>query len=517
MRFPPGASNAGRAIHRRVPGSGNAWLLVAAICLSAPCLGMAVRAGTPPAPGNADPIEGVWLGTIVAPQGSVADIGLEFFRDTKGTLTFKLNFPAMFTYAVAFGIPVVADGRGHYVITPALDLDLRFADNRLTGTFGKGKLPVRFQRGGEFPPRPVEERLPAAPALLWQYDMGGGTWAPPVVAEGVVFVGTSAGLFHAVRASDGAAVWSWKGENGIDARAVVGNDTVYVVDTGTNLVALDRARGSLRWIAPLHDQRIAGTKPPDNPTFNHRAATPLLVGDVIYCGSSDGGLYAIDAATGAKLWRHDAKAPVFSGIGLLGDDTLMFGTMDGSVVMLDRLTRRETLRVGTGGGVVTTPIVAGGRRIVGSRDYLLYGFNLADGAPAWRYSYWFSWIESTPVLVDGLVYVGASDFSRVTALDPATGRARWATPVHGMNWGTPLVTADSVFTGTASQNIKGTVIAHVGGIMALDRSTGAPRWQLLAAVPPENGFGGYAGSLALAGDKVIAAGFDGRLIALPAR
>jgi outer membrane protein assembly factor BamB len=121
------------------------------------------------------------------------------------------------------------------------------------------------------------------------------------------------------------------------------------------------------------------------------------------------------------------------------------------------------------------------------------------------------------VLVDGLVYVGASDFSRVTALDPATGRARWATPVHGMNWGTPLVTADSVFTGTASQNIKGTVIAHVGGIMALDRSTGAPRWQLLAAVPPENGFGGYAGSLALAGDKVIAAGFDGRLIALPAR
>ena len=53
--------------------------------------------------------------------------------------------------------------------------------------------------------------------------------------------------------------------------------------------------------------------------------------------------------------------------------------------------------------------------------------------------------------------------------------------------------------------------------MALDRSTGAPRWQLLAAVPPENGFGGYAGSLALAGDKVIAAGFDGRLIALPAR
>jgi hypothetical protein len=32
-----------------------------------------------------------------------------------------------------------------------------------------------------------------------------------------------------------------------------------------------------------------------------------------------------------------------------------------------------------------------------------------------------------------------------------------------------------------------------------------------------NGFGGYAGSLALAGGNVIAAGFDGYLVALPAR
>jgi len=128
----------------------------------------------------------------------------------------------------------------------------------------------------------------------------------------------------------------------------------------------------------------------------------------------------------------------------------------------------------------------------------------------------FSWIESTPVLAGGLIYVGPSDYSRVTALDPATGRAHWATPVHGMNWGSPLVTADRVFTGTVSQNIEGTAIAHVGGIVALDRTTGAVKWRLLATPPPENGFGGYAGSLALAGDKVIAAGFDGWLIALPA-
>ncbi|HND59907.1 MAG TPA: PQQ-binding-like beta-propeller repeat protein, partial [Opitutaceae bacterium] len=360
-------------------------------------------------------------------------------------------------------------------------------------------------------------RHPAAPEALWRYDLGAPTWAPPVAADGIIYVGTTAGRVHAVRASDGRGVWTWDAGHAIDGAAVVEGDTVYILDTKLELHALDRRTGTPRWTASLHDAAIAGGPVPDNPTFNHRAATPLVWDGVVYCGSSDGGLYAVDAASGRIQWRQAVGAPVFSGVGRHGTDTLLFGTMDGSVVLLDRRTRQETHRFHTGGGVVTKPVVAAGNVIVGSRDYLLHAFRLSDGTEAWRFSYWFSWIESTPVLVDGLLYVGASDYSRVTALDPATGRARWATPVHGMNWGTPLVTADRVFTGTAAQNLPGTVIAHVGGLMALDRKTGEVCWQFLAPPAPPNGFGGYAGSLALAGGKVIAAGFDGQLIAFSAR
>lgn len=476
------------------------------------------RAEDSPVPiGAPDPIEGIWLGTITAPQGSTADIGFEFSRAKGGALTFKMNFPEMFTYAFPFTIPIDADGRGHYSILPVFDIELQLVGDRLIGTFGKGRLPLALKRGVQFSAALPAEHYPAPPAPLWKFDLGAGTWAPPVVAGDLVYVGTSAGFFHAVHASDGTSAWSWKGANGIDARAVVGTDAVYVLDTKTNLIALDRASGALRWLTPLHDEQLAGAPAPSNPTFNHRAATPLLIGGTIYCGSSDGGIYAIDASTGAKLWRYDAKAPVFSGIGLCGEQTLMFGTMDGSVLLLDRHTRREVLHVRTGGGVVTTPVVAAGKLIIGSRDYMLYGFNLADGTQAWRFSYWFSWVESTPVLKGGLIYIGASDYSRVTALDPATGKARWGTPVHGMNWGTPLVTDDMVFTGTVSQNIAGTAISHVGGIVALDRATGAVKWQLLAAPAPEGGFGGYAGTLALAGANIVAAGFDGYLVSLPTR
>ena len=470
----------------------------------------------PPAP-VPDPIAGLWTGTVTAPQGTVAEIGFEFFRTPRGNLIFRLNFPAMFTYNVTFAIPVEADGHGNYAITPAFNTNLHLDGDRLSGTFALGQLPLELRRGGSFPPKPAAPAHPPAPAPLWTHPLGSGTWAPPVVDRDTVYVGASDGKFHAVNATDGSGRWVWPGANGIDGRAVLSADTVYFVDTGFHLVALNRADGAHRWSTPLHDEQIAGKPAPDNPTFNHRAATPLLLDGVLYAGSSDGGLYAINAGTGARLWRYDARAPVFSGVGLLDADTLMFGTMDGSVVLLDRRLRKEILRVQTGGGVVTTPVVAGDKLIVGSRDYMLYGFNLADGSLAWKFSYWFSWVESTPVLHDGLLYVGASDFSRVTVLDPATGRARWSTAVHGMNWGSPLVTADRVFTGTASQNIPGTAIAHTGGLVALDRATGAVLWQLVSPAAAEGRFGGYAGSLALAGDKVIAAGFDGMLVAFPAK
>jgi outer membrane protein assembly factor BamB len=78
----------------------------------------------------------------------------------------------------------------------------------------------------------------------------------------------------------------------------------------------------------------------------------------------------------------------------------------------------------------------------------------------------------------------------------------------------PLLTGDRVFIGTVAQNLPGTSIAHSGGIMALERATGAVVWRLPAAPAAVNAFGGCAGSLALAGDLVIAAEFDGELLAL---
>jgi outer membrane protein assembly factor BamB len=453
---------------------------------------------------------------VVAPQGEAAEIGFDFQRERDGSLGFKLYFPAMFTHGASLGIPVEITGTNDYAITPAFAITLQRDGDELRGAFSGGKLPLELHRGGPLPsPLPVAAH-PAGPLPLWRYALGCGTWAPPVAADNVIYIGGGDGRFHAVNAVNGTGLWTWAGAAPIDGRAALDTASVYFLDVKFNLVALDRRTGALRWRVPLHNEFLAGRSAPDNPTFNHRAATPLLHDGVLYAGSSDGGVYALDPATGNKLWRHDAGAPVYSGIGWHAPDTLTFGTMDGSIVLLDRSTRREILRVKTGGGVVTTPLIVGDRVVAGSRDYQLYAFNVADGSVAWKFSYWFSWIESTPALRDGLLYVGGSDNARVTAIDPATGRARWGTVVHGMDWGTPLLTDHAVFIGTVNQNVPGTLINHTAGLIKLDRATGAVLWQIVLPKADEGKFAGYAGSLTLAGDKVVGAGFDGFLAAYPA-
>jgi outer membrane protein assembly factor BamB len=462
---------------------------------------------------SADPVEGRWTGTVASPQGERAEIGFEFLRDSQGALTLHFHFPAMFISAAAVGAPVKAEGGGRYS-TPFLDARFQLEPDRLRGTLTGNGLRLDLQRGGSWSPVPEPAAHPAPPPPLWRYAIGRGTWAPPVARDGVVYVGDRDGRFHAVRGSDGEPLWVWSGGVAIDGRATIGPDVVYFVDTRCNLVALDRRSGTLRWRQPLHNEFFAGGSLPDNPTFNHRAAVPLLDAGTLYVGSGDGGLYALDADTGAVRWRHEAGAAIYSGVSLQGSDILWFGTMDGSLVGLHRQKRQEVLRLRTAGGVTTTPVFAGGRLVIGSRDYLLHAFD-PEGRPAWTFSYWFSWIESTPAVRDGLLYVGGSDYARVSAIDPATGRARWSTVVHGLSWGTPLVTARHVFAGTVNQNLAGTLIDHRAGLVKLDRATGAVRWRLELPRAAEGQFAGYPGGPAFVEGRVVVAGLDGWLVAYP--
>ncbi|ACB74976.1 Pyrrolo-quinoline quinone [Opitutus terrae PB90-1] len=465
------------------------------------CAGLALAA---PADVATPVFEGVWTGEIIAPN-TRTEFGLAFTSTSDGVLV-SVHFPAMFLHSANFG---AADIHGSAFTLRPLDLSLSLADDRLTGTFGPAKLRVELRRGGEFTPPPPEPVYPAAPAPTWTRKLDAGVWASPAGFAEFVYVAAIDGKVHALRATDGSEVWTWTGSRALYGAPLATQDSVYVLDAHAELVALSRLDGTLRWRTPLLP---AGASLPENPTFNHRAAAPVIdTKGVLYVGSPDGGVHAIRARNGRPIWRYDARAPIYAPLGLDGND-LLVGTFDGTVITLDRRSRRESMRTTLGGAVVSTPVVIGDRIVVGARDYLLYGLD-RSGRVAWRNTFWFSWVESTPRVVDGILYLGGSDYRRVSALDPRTGEQKWATDVGGLSWGTPVVSGGTVFAATAGQNIAGTVLKHIGAIVALNRQTGAPLWRHVVPDGPRGGFSGFTGSLLLTEGKLIGAAVDGTLLA----
>jgi outer membrane protein assembly factor BamB len=142
--------------------------------------------------------------------------------------------------------------------------------------------------------------------VLWTSttSLGGGTGSP-ALAHGIVVVPGADGAIQGLSATDGASIWSHP----------VGS-AVYDMVPG------------------LRD--ASGT-----------AATPAIADSVVYVGSLDGKLYALDLFDGSELWQWDFGVPVASSAALSGN-MLFVGASDGHLYAF--ASRYDPTGVSIGGG-----------------------------------------------------------------------------------------------------------------------------------------------------------------------
>ena len=113
-------------------------------------------------------------------------------------------------------------------------------------------------------------------------------------------------------------------------------------------------------------------------TGNSVYSAPAVVNGVVYAGSYDGNVYALNASTGAKLWS--------------------FAT----------------------GSIDSSPAVANGVVYVGCLDTNVYALNATTGAKLWSFTTG-AIVPSSPAVANGVVYFTAVASGKLVALDASTG------------------------------------------------------------------------------------------------
>lgn len=153
-----------------------------------------------------------------------------------------------------------------------------------------------------------------------------------------------------------------------------------------------------------------------------------VVGSTVFVASGDGMVAAIDARTGADIWRASAGAPIAAGVGSDGKITAVVTQTNDVVVFSDgQIIWRQKISA----QAYTAPFVAGGRIFVLAADRSVMAFDGQTGRRLWtqqRPNEPLVLKQSGVMLAVGdTLVVGLS--GRLAGLNPSTGSIRWEAPI----------------------------------------------------------------------------------------
>ena len=135
-------------------------------------------------------------------------------------------------------------------------------------------------------------------------------------------------------------------------------------------------------------------------------SSPAVSNGIIYVGSTDGNLYAVDLESGAQKWKFETKVRVPSSPAVSGG-TVYFGSYDGNFYAVDATTGQLKWKFQTGGE----------RRFAAKH---IHGIQPAAETMPDPFDFYLS----SPAVWNGAVYFGSGD-GNIYALDASTGALKW--------------------------------------------------------------------------------------------
>jgi len=338
---------------------------------------------------------------------------------------------------------------------------------------------------------------------LWTLRLGNNIEFPPVVGYGLLFVNQYRGRFFAVHADTGKRVWRRHFLHCSAASPAVGKGVVY--QAYMQPYPCNRYPRSQRGfiVALRFRDRRGNLVDYAKVLWTYKAgaieSSPLLVDGVLYFGSWDHNVYALDVRGDARAvkiwprrlrklrprlrWKFHADGEVNSSPAF-AKGMVYFGTDAGSVYAVDARTGRERWhasaysRFGRREYFYATPAVAYGRVYIGNTDGTLYAFGARTGHLLWA-RHAGSYVYTAAAVWHKRVFIGTYN-GKFLAYNAATGDQLWSYDAPAAIHGAPSVVDGLVYFSTCpncGQNGSRSAKSGPRGTFALDARTGRLVWR----------------------------------------
>jgi outer membrane protein assembly factor BamB len=262
--------------------------------------------------------------------------------------------------------------------------------------------------------------------------IGGSITSKPDFWRDFVFFGACDKNFYCLD-SMGREVWRFRANGMIMCDAAVSDGIVYFGSKDHNVYALNCQTGQLLWRFPT-----AG------PILDR----VLVHQGIVYAGSYRPNVYALDARTGRELWR----IPTIGGqAGAFAKDNVLYFGFQGNTFQAYDIGTRKLL------WIFRTQKEAGGWNgcfwgnnvYIGSYEGNIYALDRTTGRLVWKFS--TGNVVNPPILGGDLLYAGSWD-NYVYCLDAGTGRLVWKFRTNGINV-RPVVEGGKVYIGSWDNNV----------------------------------------------------------------
>ncbi|MFJ9448232.1 PQQ-binding-like beta-propeller repeat protein [Kitasatospora sp. NPDC101235] len=261
---------------------------------------------------------------------------------------------------------------------------------------------------------------------------------------------------------------------------------------------------------------------------DHISTRTTVSGGTAYVGTTEGAVYAVDAATGEQKWRFDAKGPVPKAPAV--DAGMVYVAGGGRMYALDAATGKPKWDFATRPANNTQPGLApaadDGTVYIADPEGVLHALDGTTGTNKWDFG---TNGGGDVAVIDGMVYVSAGGKGGVMALDVSTHTYLWRIedpaavlpPTPGPGGKIYISSRDKIyvkerghidetawetgigFLSPTAVDDNGVYVVNMSAVMGLNAATGTTKWTFSPEDEPTGPIASVAGSIPQTADGTV--------------